>query len=436
MMHTASALYTSILSSVRKHTIMATYSVSSETSQCTLNSDKDSPLSLQKTLSLNNNENFKQILSLIAMEFESQKEIFKKFTSEKEFLSSKQLKSFISEIKKYIVCWATRPECLSWLDAYITSILVGHWRALSDISSKETLESFEDHRDAKPEFGVNKISVTKMSPETTENVPTAPITERYRIYPSITLTMDQLNIELICKNSDGSKIFEPDLELTASSCLAPYQTHSSLSRNYSWEIFNQKFRQLLEEEAPGEAVNLFNGTVRYFHPDNKMRIIRNQEQFAVALNHLFCNARGYIISLYYFAPTEKIKTKVFEKGENGKVDVCTAKVACFEDNVVTESMEGSARKHPKNFDQIISPLHSQIPVLKRNDLKKYSYSSPMSSSRVNTKLRNSLIASRHAKGVHRRKYSKIGYKAKLSNLCLEKPDVNFNKDMLQHMYSR
>ncbi|RKF74402.1 hypothetical protein GcM1_239026 [Golovinomyces cichoracearum] len=408
---------------------MASSRVSSETSQFALKSDGEAPLSLQKKLSLNNNENFKQILSLISMEFESQREKFEKFTSEKEFLSSKQLKSFITELKKYIICWAARPECLSWLDGYITSILVGHWRALSDTSPKKTLESFQDHRDVESELRGNRISVTKTTLEPTEDIPTAQITERHRIYPSITLTMEQLNFELICKNLDGSKIVEPHLELAATSCLASCKAHSSQSGNYSWEIFMQKFRQLLEEETPEEAANLYYGTVRYIHPDKKMRIIRNQEQFAVALNHLFCNARGYIISLYYFAPTEEKKAEVFEKVEKAKFDECTAKVACFGDNVVTKSMEENTRKPPKNFDQITSPLHSQIPIPKKNNLKKYSINSPMSTSRLNTKLRNSLIASHNAKGIHRRRYSKIGYKPKFSGLSIEKSDANFNEDM-------
>lgn len=256
-----------------------------------------SEIDFQRSLSLNSNESFKLIITLIANEFDSKKEVFRGFLTEREFLNSQELKEFIINVKQYIVCWRARPEYLEWLDEYITSLMVGHWRTLS--KEPKVLEVIE-------EIQIDSSLIPVPDEANSPNIPTTPdsklddITKVGTENSSVPsrVSFEQLNLRLICTDYNGIKIIEPDPELPATLCLLDNQARSSQAQNYSWEKFLSTFQKLINDEIH-EPIKLEEGAVTYGHPSNEMRVIHNQIQFSVALNHLIWGLRGCVASFYF-----------------------------------------------------------------------------------------------------------------------------------------
>lgn len=304
------------------------------------------------------NKNITSVTNIMDLEFESRKNQFQNFPTERKLLNSKEFYDFINYMEKVIDQQKLFFGDSNLSGGYISSYLVDLWR-----------KHQQDQKDATGHYNYDP-SLDRIKGATTGETFSWPSRDICCQYTKISRQLaikspiDQMNFRLVCQYADKNKIVEPDIELPAISCHIQSEDNPN-QFPYSWELFRSKFEHLLNQEIPGKKIEFCQGTINYIHPDKTIRTIDNQDQFTIALNHFLGTLEGSTATFYFLAAREISPMKFSDEKEVVSTGSKANSLGLTPDQ---QKMKVSGwEKH-----KIKPSYRSKIPVSRKEMLKSYS----------------------------------------------------------------
>lgn len=101
----------------------------------------------------------------------------------------------------------------------------------------------------------------------------------------------------------GNLLKEENPSVAASRLLLPGKERDThLAQSYSLATFIEIFERKINSNAPDHPVEISYGRLGYFTSNGEHKVVRNQDDFEVAINHLYLNRSGSDVLRFLFQP--------------------------------------------------------------------------------------------------------------------------------------